>query len=92
METEEVPKPVLHGNGSGYKNLEEQYSKAADALVIALELLPVPHGRDYYPLGDEAYPKVRAKFKEQLAAIRAVHEEISETYNHIYSTHMDSKR
>lgn len=64
----DVQLPLLHLNGSGRKNLEEQYGKVwAKAYELREEMSSiVPHMRDYYPLQDasEAYGRARAQFHE----------------------------
>jgi len=71
--------PLVHLNGSGKKNLEAQYREASDALHDALAKLPRPHARDYYPLGDDAFKKARAKFDAQFAAIDEIRMQIEDT-------------
>ena len=68
-----VQLPVLHLNGSGKKNLEEQYAavwKKAYELRQEMSLI-VPHMRDFYPLntvedpqgGARAYKTAREEFE-----------------------------
>lgn len=82
-ETKSVPQPIIHLNGSGAKNLTAQYREASDALHDALAKLPRPHGRDYYPLGDDAYKKARAQFEAQYKAINEAKMQIEDTLMHI---------
>jgi hypothetical protein len=63
-----VQLPFLHLNGSGKKNLEEQYAevwKKAYELRESFSKI-VPHMRDFYPLPNaaEAYGRARAEFHE----------------------------
>ena len=82
-ETKSVPQPIIHLNGSGAKDLTRQYREASDALHDALAKLPCPHGRDYYPLGDDAYAPARAQFQAQVKALQEVKAQIEDTLMHI---------
>lgn len=63
-----VQLPFLHLNGSGKKNLEEQYGKVWKKAYELRESLSevCPHMRDFYPLPNagEAYGAARAQFHE----------------------------
>jgi|GEM_PF-5181239 len=69
--------PTLHLNGSGYRNLSDQYNDAYTALTLATNTLArtAPHERDYYicDKSGEAYEAARRQHEElqrQLEAVR----------------------
>jgi len=75
--TSELTIPTVHLNGSGAKNLNEQYRGALEALREARRAIPVPHGRDYYLQEKGAFERARAQFEGQLRKLEAVEEELS---------------
>jgi len=68
--------PTLHLNGSGFDNLNRDYLEALHAVEDAIQKLPVPHGRDYYVQGDDAYLKARAQFEAQVTKLSEVKNEL----------------
>jgi hypothetical protein len=53
-----VTLPIIHMNGTGRDVLLQEYQLVQDiskALRVALQQATL-HGRDFYPLGDSAYP------------------------------------
>ncbi len=56
-----LPTPCVHSNGTGERGLIEQSRNVYNNLRQALSSMREarPNGRDYYPLGDWAYPKAR---------------------------------
>lgn len=81
---QDLTTPTVHLNGSGFKNLEEQYREGLQAVEDAIQKLPVPHGRDYYVQGDDVYLKARAQFEGQLEKLNAVKEELTEILRAVY--------
>lgn len=71
-DTRDLTTPTIHLNGTGADDLFEQYANAAGALREAVKALPVPHGRDYYVQGDDAYGKARAEHEARVAALRDI--------------------
>ena len=67
-------KPLVHLNGTGRNGLMEQLHKAHDAGRAFQHALAEmrPHGRDYYPIGQDAYSKARADHDEREAAVERV--------------------
>jgi hypothetical protein len=63
--------PVIHFNGSGCKNLHEQYQRAATQLEQFRDAFQAIdfHPRDYYPLGDDAFHRARLERDEIRHAI-----------------------
>jgi len=62
--TEHLPEcdlPVVHLNGTGRDTLLREYHEALQALDKFSSTFGATtcNGRDYYPLGDEAYSKAR---------------------------------
>jgi len=80
------PKPVVpstHLNGSGFKNLTEQYEKAIESVGNAINALPVPHARDYYVQEEGAFKIARDQYNEHVLKLSAVHEELKTIYRGI---------
>lgn len=51
--------PTIHLNGTSREELFRQLSSVTEALDNVLDKMSnaVPHGRDYYPQGDDGYKK-----------------------------------
>ena len=81
---QDLTTPMVHLNGSGFKNLEEQYREGLQAVEDAIQKLPVPHGRDYYVQDDGAYLKARAQFEGQLQKLNEVQEELTAILRAVY--------
>lgn len=75
-ETPSLITPTIHLNGSGFDNLNRDYLEALHAVEDALQKLPVPHGRDYYVQGDDAYLKARAQFEAQADKLMEVKKDL----------------
>lgn len=77
---DDMKKPTLHLNGSGYDLLFRQYAEANGALRAAVAKLAeaMPHGRDYYVQGGDAYAEARAEHEDRIARVRAVMAELEE--------------
>lgn len=65
--------PTIHLNGTSAEALTTSLRNAITALDSALNALAqtAPHGRDYYPQGDGAYPKA---LREHLDRAHRVHD------------------
>lgn len=64
--------PTIHLNGTSADDLFKQYADAAGALRAALKALPVPHARDYYVQGPDAYARARSEHDARVAMLRAL--------------------
>lgn len=80
-----MQKPTIHLNGSGRENLANQLRFAAEELDRAMVALrrAAPHGRDYYPQGDEAINVAISEHEARLAKLQSVHADLAELYEHI---------
>lgn len=67
----EIPPTLIHLNGTSRADLLDLQRKAVDALRTAIGAVAdaAPHGRDYYPLGPEAYMETRKAHAEVLTAV-----------------------
>ncbi len=67
--------PTVHLNGTGKQYLSDQFERAEKALRLALEALhyTAPHGRDYYPQGDQAFEIARKEHCDRSLAVEKVH-------------------
>jgi len=75
--------PSIHLNGSGIKNLTDQYEGALEAVSNAINALPVPHGRDYYVLEDGSFEVARKQYNAQVLKLNAVLEDLRSIYRNI---------
>jgi hypothetical protein len=77
--------PMVHLNGSGKDSLQEQYQAINNACADLLGALRVatPHGRDYYPLGADAYPAAREQHEARVRKVLAVKAEIEALWYHL---------
>lgn len=66
--------PTIHMNGTGGLALTTSYVAAMDALRVAREALQqtAPHGRDYYPQGDDAFKRAAEEHRNRVAAIISI--------------------
>ena len=83
--------PIVHHNGTSRAALVDQVCEAGMAITLALGKLAsaAPNGRDYYPLGPEAFERASAEHRsrvERLVAVRteleALAEAIADARNH----------
>lgn len=84
---DQMVKPVIHINGTSAAALLEELSNAYNALSNALEALAAasPNGRDYYPLGNEAFFKAQDQHRLRIAAIQGIMLDLEELSMHIDS-------
>ena len=68
--------PVIHSNGTSAKELYRDYRAAMTACVAAITALQQVefNGRDYYPLGDNAFTLAREQREQIMAGLRAAFE------------------
>jgi hypothetical protein len=78
--------PVVHLNGTSKDELIKQLLDAGNALNAAVYKLgaAAPHGRDYYPLGDDAYKTARDQHLDRVKRIDAVMNELMYIAEEIY--------
>jgi hypothetical protein len=76
MATEKLIFPTIHLNGTSADDLFKQYADAAGAIRAAIQALPVPHGRDYYVQGNDAYPRARSEHEARVAMLRTLEADI----------------
>ena len=72
--------PSIHLNGSGIKNLTEQYEEGIEAVSAAINALPVPHARDYYVQEEGSFERAREQFNGQVLKLNSVLEELKTIY------------
>ena len=73
-------KPTIHLNGTSSDELSRQLEKvyvACSELIDALSNAR-PHGRDYYPQGDDAIGKASAEHEARIAAVTKIREDALE--------------
>lgn len=78
-----IIKPTIHLNGTSAKSLQEEHLDAYHAIQAAIDALPHPNGRDYYPQGPEvvyAAIEQRNAWSKQLTTIAG---ELMEIIEHI---------
>jgi hypothetical protein len=80
--------PIVHLNGSGGQALLDQYERIVVALNAALDAFNAasPHGRDYYPRGDDAYLVARAEFLRRVAQVDAVRQDVMADWQDVFDT------
>jgi hypothetical protein len=80
-----ISKPTVHMNGSGKKQLVEQYTKAVEALNDAIAALneAYPHGRDYYVQGEGAIDSACSQQDARIKAVRIVRNDMQEIVRHL---------
>ena len=84
MSNEQAPViPSIHLNGSGIKNLTEQYEEAIESVSNTINALPVPQGRDYYVKEEGSFERAREQFTGQVAKLNEVLEELKTIYRGI---------
>ena len=64
----ELTAPVIHLNGSGANSLIEGYAECITALneCAAIIRRHSPHGRDYYPMGNDVINHARTAWDERI--------------------------
>jgi hypothetical protein len=74
--------PSVHLNGTGKADLLKQWYGVAVAVSTAMDALAAasPHGRDYYPQGDDAIVAAAKEHRERMAKLAAMHKEAEEIY------------
>lgn len=77
-------KPSIHLNGTSRGDLFDAYVDATVAVEAAIDAVAkaYPHGRDYYPQGDDAFDKARAEHNARLEALNKVANELHRLSEH----------
>jgi hypothetical protein len=76
-ETDSAPVvPTVHLNGTNGVDLLDQYCKAMRAINDAIQALPCPHGRDYYPQGGDATQKAIEQRHEWQRTLQGVFDQV----------------
>ena len=66
--------PTIHLNGTSKRELYLAYYAAHNAVQDAIMALAqtTPHGRDYYPQGDQAYARASKEHRDRIAALKVI--------------------
>jgi 2-methylcitrate dehydratase PrpD len=66
--------PTIHLNGTGAKNLQEEYHAVRNAVEVAIDLLAKAtcNARDFYPQGGDAYQQARQEREEMFEKLHHV--------------------
>jgi hypothetical protein len=72
--------PCIHLNGTSKDRLIEDLCKASHALNEAYEALKqtAPNGRDYYPLGPDAFKQADKEHVDRLRRLDAIKGEVDQ--------------
>jgi hypothetical protein len=72
-------KPSIHLNGSSRDDLFDGYMTALEAMQTAIYAViqTAPHGRDYYPQGDDALRQAMAEHRDRLRRLGTVADELN---------------
>jgi hypothetical protein len=83
--TKTLRKPTVHLNGTSPDALFEQLANVNGAIRKAISTLQeaAPHGRDYYPQGDNAINEATKEHLDRIARLRSVMSEIEELAEHV---------
>jgi hypothetical protein len=77
--------PMVHLNGTSQKTLFEGYLKARDAILDAMHAMNEVtfHSRDYYTIGNGAWPAAVSERREEMAKLEHVYQYLSKHIEHI---------
>ena len=80
--------PLIHLNGTGRDTLVAEYNAAHDALEAfkAAFCATTHHGRDFYPLGEEAFTKATKERMEVFKHMEAISLHIEAMRLHLYES------
>jgi len=80
-------KPTLHMNGTSAKELHLIYLEAMQQLANAIDAVraTAPHGRDYYPQGNDVILAASKEHKARMVALNAMHEQMYELAIHTHA-------
>ena len=71
--------PTIHRNGSSKDDLFDGYMAALAAMQTAIDAAAqtAPHGRDYYPQGDDALRQAQAAHQDRMRRLHAIAAELT---------------
>ena len=71
--------PTIHRNGSSKDDLFDGYMAALAAMQTAIDAAAqtAPHGRDYYPQGDDALRQAQAAHQDRMRRLHAIAAELN---------------
>ncbi len=77
--------PLVHLNGTPKQSLLDPLLKAYEETAILYHelALTAPNGRDYYPLGAQAFEAAREEHFNRLTSVQRIREELEELINAI---------
>jgi hypothetical protein len=77
--------PTVHLNGTSGDDLLLANREARRAVRVAYDALreTAPHGRDYYPQGDDAIQHAVDEYRSRLAALQGVMTELDAIARHL---------
>lgn len=80
-----VQLPCVHVNGTGAQTLAQGWGAAYRAVIDALRALEAIefNGRDYYPLGDEAWQRARDEMALRAVLLTIVKRELEVICDHV---------
>ena len=78
-------KPIIHLNGTSKEDLLQQYLDAGHAIEAALRAMAKasPNGRDYYPLGPDAFRAAQDRWETLMRNVREAYQECQVTAEHV---------
>jgi hypothetical protein len=76
--------PTIHMNGTSKADLLDRYMTALMAVEAAIDAVAqtAPHGRDYYPQGDDALRQAQAAHQSRLIRLHAIVLELDTLADH----------
>jgi hypothetical protein len=71
--------PTIHRNGTSKADLFDRYMTAMLAVEAAIDAViqTAPHGRDYYPQGDDALRQAQAAHQDRMRRLHAIAAELN---------------
>lgn len=77
--------PTIHRNGTSQEDLLTEPMDAISALRHAIDKLPNPNGRDYYPQGDDKISEAIGQERVWRSALQAVLSDLERYAEGIFS-------
>ena len=80
--------PLIHNNGTGLKALTTEYNAAHDAFeeFKAAFCATTHNGRDFYPLGQDAFPKATQERQEIFKHMESIQTYLDAMRLHLYES------
>ena len=78
--------PTIHLNGTSREGLREQTRRAHEAATALRQALMemMPHGRDYYPQGEDAIHVAVIEHGERIAKLGSIMHDLEALAEHTY--------